>query len=204
MSKTASCDWRPRERHHVVWVHWQYKPLEPGAHVGDAAGPTLFGVPFVEPSNISTFGDPEGFIWETAHHRGEITYQRRSHVEVLLRWLFNNQGYGATWTSWTSRTRLSYTHQHALPERNDGHRSGVPLQEKRYFLCLPAVRHVPHSLLSRRHSHAEEPVSRSGGAVLSENSSPAVSCTRAPWKYTCLHAHLQRHRSQEIPLSFYW
>lgn len=45
---------------------WQYKPLETGAHVGDAAGPTLFGVPFVEPSNISTFGDPEGFRWETA------------------------------------------------------------------------------------------------------------------------------------------
>lgn len=34
--------------------------------MGDAAGPTLFGVPFVEPSNISTFGDPEGFRRETA------------------------------------------------------------------------------------------------------------------------------------------
>lgn len=45
---------------------WQYKPFETGAHVGDAAGPALFGVPFVEPSNISTFGDPEGFRWETA------------------------------------------------------------------------------------------------------------------------------------------
>lgn len=63
-SKSAS-DWRPAEASRGLG-RWQYKPLEPGAHVGDAVGPTLFGVPFVKPSNISTFGDPEGFRWETA------------------------------------------------------------------------------------------------------------------------------------------
>lgn len=133
-----------------------------------------------------------------------ITYQGRSHVEVILRRFFNNQGYGATWTSWASRTRLPYSHQHALSQRHDGHRSGVPVQEKRDFLCLPAVRHVPHSLLPKRHSHAEESVSRSRGTVLSENSASTVPGTRAPRTYTSLHAHLQRHRPQEIPLSFYW
>lgn len=63
--KSPSCDWRPGETSRGLG-RWQYKPLPPGAHVGDASGPTLFGVPFVEPSNISTFGDPEGFRWETA------------------------------------------------------------------------------------------------------------------------------------------
>lgn len=133
-----------------------------------------------------------------------ITYQRRSHVEVILCWFFNNQGYGATWTNWASRTRLPYSNQHALSERNDCHRSRVPLQEKWDFLCLSTVRHIPHPLFPQRHSHAEESVSRSRATVLSENSTSAVSCTRSPWTYTCLHAHLQRHRSQEIPLSLYW
>lgn len=135
---------------------------------------------------------------------GVITYQRRSHVEVILRWFFNNQGYGATWTSWASRTRLPDSNRHALSERNDCHRSGVPVQEKWDFLCLSTVRHIPHPLFPQRHSHAEESVSRSGATVLSENSTSAISRTRAPRTHTCLHAHLQRHRSQEIPLSFYW
>lgn len=133
---------------------------------------------------------------------GAITCQQRSHVEVFLRRFLNNQGHGAPWTGGASG--LPHPHQHALSGRNDGRRSGVSIQEKRDFLCLPAVRHVPHPLFPQRHSHAEDSVSRSGGAVLSENSASAVSCTRAPGTYTCLHAHLQRHRSQEIPLSFYW
>lgn len=135
---------------------------------------------------------------------GAITYQRRRHVEVFLRRFFNNQGHGSTWTGGASGTRLPYSHQHALSERDDGHGSGVSIQENGHFLCVPAVRHVPHPLFPQRHSHAEESVSRSGGAVLSEDSASAVSCTGAPGTYTCLHAHLQRHRSQEIPLSLYW
>lgn len=135
---------------------------------------------------------------------GAITSQLRNHVEVFLRRFFNHQGYGATRTGRASRTRLPYSHQHALSERHDGHRSGVPVQEKWNFLCLPAVRHVPHPLVPQRHSHAEESVSRSGGAILSEDSASAVSGTRAPGTFTRLHAHLQRHRSQEIPLSLYW
>jgi len=134
---------------------------------------------------------------------GEITYQQRSHVEVFLCRFFNNQGYGSTWTNWASRARLPYSHQHALSGHDDGHRSDVPVQENRDFLCLPAVRVVPHPPFPQRHSHAEESVSRSGGAVLSEDSAPAVCCPRAPGTYTCLHAHLQRHRSQEIPLPVY-
>lgn len=134
---------------------WQSKPFETGAHVGDAAWPALFGVPFVEASNISTFGDPEGFRWETAIIlRTEITYRWRNHVEVFLRWFFNNQGRRATRAGWAPGKRLPYSHQHAFSKRDDGHRSGLPIQEKRDFLRVPAVRYVPHPLFPQRHSHA--------------------------------------------------
>ncbi|CAG10973.1 unnamed protein product [Tetraodon nigroviridis] len=67
-------------------------------------------------------------------------------------------------------------------------------------LCVTSHIHSSRSGIS----HAKEPVSRSGGAVLSEDSPSAVSRSGAPGTHTCLHAHLQRHRPQKIPLSFYW
>lgn len=203
--KCLRLPWRPWRETSRDSGRWQSQPFKTGAHVGDAAWPALFGVSFVEASNISTFGDPEGFRWETAIIlRTEITYRCRNHVEVFLRWFFNNQGRRATCAGWAPGERLPSPHQHALSKRDDGHCSGLPIQEKRDFLRVPTVRHVPHPLFPQRHSHAEEPVSGSRGAVLSQDSPSAVSRTGAPGTYTCLHAHLQRHRSQEIPLSFHW